>query len=108
MTLEDLGNIGEFVAAIGVIVSLVYLATQIRQNTKAVRSSASQAIAETRADFLKSIQYWDGLLDRDVWESRARSLTEVFAQPGVTEWWGKNGHLYSTRFQEEVAKLLAA
>jgi hypothetical protein len=31
MTLEDLGNIGEFVAAIGVVVSFVYLAVQIRQ-----------------------------------------------------------------------------
>ncbi len=53
-------------------------------------------------------QYWDGLLDRDVWESRGRTLKEVFAQPGATEWWGKNGHLYSTRFQEEIANLLAA
>jgi hypothetical protein len=31
MTLQDLGNIGEFVAAIGVVVSLVYLAVQIRR-----------------------------------------------------------------------------
>jgi hypothetical protein len=33
MSLEDLGNIGEFVAAAAVIVSLIYLAMQIRQNT---------------------------------------------------------------------------
>ena len=33
MSLEDLGNIGEFVAAVAVVVSLVYLAIQIRQNT---------------------------------------------------------------------------
>jgi len=73
MTLEDLGNIGEFVAAIGVIISLVYLATQIRQNTSAVRSSASQAITETRTDFLKSISdspevarmFSNGLSDRE-------------------------------------------
>ncbi len=44
MTLQDLGSIGEFVGAVGVIVSLVYLATQIRQNTRAVRSSAQQEI----------------------------------------------------------------
>jgi len=55
MTLEDLGNIGEFIAAIGVIISLVYLATQIRQNTRAVRSSASHAITNERVDFLKSV-----------------------------------------------------
>lgn len=42
MTLQDLGNIGEFVAAIGVIVSLVYLAAQIRQNTRTTRSEMLQ------------------------------------------------------------------
>jgi hypothetical protein len=36
MSLEDLGNIGEIVAAVGVIISLVYLAVQIRQNTKQI------------------------------------------------------------------------
>ena len=30
MSLEDLGNIGEFVAAVAVVVSLIYLAVQIR------------------------------------------------------------------------------
>ena len=33
MSLNDLGNIGEFVGAIGVVASLIYLAVQIRQNT---------------------------------------------------------------------------
>ena len=32
-TLEDLGNPGEFVGAIGVVISLIYPAYQIRQNT---------------------------------------------------------------------------
>ena len=39
MSLEDLGNIGEFVAAVAVIVTLGYLAVQIRQNTRTVRAS---------------------------------------------------------------------
>jgi hypothetical protein len=39
MTLEDLGNIGEFVAAVGVVVSLIYLAIQIRQNTTQMRQN---------------------------------------------------------------------
>jgi hypothetical protein len=39
MSLEDLGNIGELIAAIGVIASLVYLAVQIRANTNQVRSA---------------------------------------------------------------------
>ena len=36
MSLEDLGNIGEFVGAIAVVVSLIYLALQIRQNTRQI------------------------------------------------------------------------
>ena len=43
VTLEDLGNIGEFVGAIGVVASLVYLAAQIRQNTRSIRASAFEA-----------------------------------------------------------------
>jgi hypothetical protein len=42
MSLEDLGNIGEFVAAVAVVVSLVYVAVQIRQNTRSVRASSYQ------------------------------------------------------------------
>ncbi len=44
MTLQDLGNIGEFVGAIVVIVSLFYLAFQIRQNTRTVRTSTYQSV----------------------------------------------------------------
>ena len=47
MTLEDLGNLGEFVAAIATLITLVYLALQIRQNTKTVRTSTYQAILES-------------------------------------------------------------
>ncbi len=50
MTLQDLGNIGEFLAAVGVIVSLVYLAMQIRQNTRSVRSAAYQAAVASSVD----------------------------------------------------------
>ena len=40
---QELGSLGEFVGAIGVVLSLIYLATQIRQNTRAVRSASVQA-----------------------------------------------------------------
>jgi hypothetical protein len=47
MTLSDLGNLGEFISAIAVVISLVYLAVQIRQNTRVVRASAEQAVFES-------------------------------------------------------------
>ena len=40
MTLQDLGNIGEFVAAFGVIASLIYVGFQVRQNTIAWPASS--------------------------------------------------------------------
>ena len=49
MSLEDLGNIGEFVAAVGVIISLIYLALQIRQNTASIRTSTQHQLASVFA-----------------------------------------------------------
>jgi hypothetical protein len=44
MTLDQLGNIGEIIGAVGVVISLVYLGIQIRKNTEAERTSTYQAI----------------------------------------------------------------
>jgi hypothetical protein len=40
MELEALANLGELVSAIAVVLSLIYLAVQIRQNTKAQRAES--------------------------------------------------------------------
>ena len=55
MTIQDLGSIGEFVGAIAVVVSLVYLAYQIRQNTHAVRSSAQEEILRDMQGFISLV-----------------------------------------------------
>jgi hypothetical protein len=44
MALQDLANLGEVIGAIAVIVSLIYLAVQIRENTQAMRRAATQDI----------------------------------------------------------------
>jgi hypothetical protein len=46
MDIEDLANLGEALSGFGVVVSLLYLAMQIRQNTRAVRSSSYHQAAE--------------------------------------------------------------
>jgi hypothetical protein len=43
---EALGAIANLLAAIGVIATLIYLSIQIRQNTKAVRSSSIQNLVQ--------------------------------------------------------------
>ena len=45
--LENLGNLGDFIGGVGVVITLVYLATQVRQNTRALRLSSIQQIMGT-------------------------------------------------------------
>ena len=42
MTLEQLAGLGEIIAALGVVISLIYVARQIRQNTDAVQANTEQ------------------------------------------------------------------
>jgi hypothetical protein len=51
MTLADLGSLGEFVGAVAVVLSLVYLAVQIRQNTRSTRASMIQAVYSQASSF---------------------------------------------------------
>jgi hypothetical protein len=46
MSLGDLANLGQIIGAIAVVISLFYVAYQIRQNTNAVRSATAQAVHE--------------------------------------------------------------
>src|SRR5260370_38464327 len=46
MNLNDLANRGEIIGTIGGVISLFYVAHQIRQNTHAVRSATAQAVHE--------------------------------------------------------------
>ena len=51
MNIETLGNIGDFIGGLAVIVSLIYLAQQIRQNTRMLRASALSSTTDTYVAF---------------------------------------------------------
>ena len=55
MTIQDLGSIGELIAAIATIATIAYLAVQVRQNTRALRSSTFQGISEQMAQNVEPI-----------------------------------------------------
>jgi len=55
MTIQDLGNIGQLLAAIATITTLVYLGVQIRQNTRALRSSTFQDIVAAMSSTTEAI-----------------------------------------------------
>jgi hypothetical protein len=46
INLDPLGNIGEFLGATAVVISLLYLARQVSQNTDYIRASNYRALAE--------------------------------------------------------------
>ena len=50
MTLQDLGSIGEFVGAFAVVLSMLYLAVQIRQNTAELKRSAFRDVHTTYSE----------------------------------------------------------
>jgi len=53
VTIQDLGSVGELIAAIATVATLLYLALQIRQNTSASRGSG--AASQTQADLAVSL-----------------------------------------------------
>lgn len=55
MTIQDLGSIGELIAALATVATLVYLAAQVRQNTRALRSSTFQEIAGAMSSTTEAI-----------------------------------------------------
>ena len=52
-SLQSLGNIGEFVGAIGVVVSLVYLAQQMKQYTRSVRAASYNSMVQNSMALLE-------------------------------------------------------
>jgi hypothetical protein len=44
MTIQDLGNVGELIAAIATVATLIYLARQIRQSTSTVATSTYESV----------------------------------------------------------------
>ena len=60
---DAIGAVGELLGALAVFVTLVYLAIQIRQNTSAIQSAASQDVHENFAHWYAQTQSDPILLD---------------------------------------------
>ncbi len=58
ISLQDLGSLGEFVGGIAVVVSLVYVALQIRQNTRQVAENTRTVQRESTRATLEDAAAW--------------------------------------------------
>ncbi|MEJ2130736.1 MAG: hypothetical protein P8Y95_03725 [Gammaproteobacteria bacterium] len=74
MTIEQLGSLGEFVGALGVIVTLAYLAFQVKQAKLMMRAQAAQARTDTGIQLMMS-----AYTNPAVWEAtrKARESSEL-------------------------------
>ena len=78
--LSELAHIAEITAAIAVIVSLVYVGQQVRENTAAIRSSTMQAVANSSDMALQSQAANEELIRiRNTGDADVSALTELEA-----------------------------
>jgi hypothetical protein len=55
MSIQELGSFGELIAAIATVATLVYLAIQIHQNTRAVKASVLEVTGSRSSDLAKFV-----------------------------------------------------
>ena len=82
VSLEDLGNLGELIGALAVVISLVYLAIQIRQNTAHMRENSEYSKLLLQENFVSSEERLAiGLLTNDemyrIWRLGSTTTEEL-------------------------------
>ena len=51
---QTLGQLGDFIGGIGVVLTLLYLAYEIHQNSKQTKVAASQSVMQSLSDYYRS------------------------------------------------------
>ncbi len=80
MNWEAIGAAGELLGAVAVVMTLVYLATQVRQNTNAMNVAAKQEMTRQFSDFCDMLLGHDELLDVHTKGVMAAEVNEREAQ----------------------------
>ena len=55
MTLNDLGNLGEAVSGFAVVISLLYVAYELRSNTRTIRATSAASSQDTVAEWTQAL-----------------------------------------------------
>jgi hypothetical protein len=110
--LDELGNIGDFVGGLAVVVTLVYLALQIRQNTAATRvetvqhlltsdtAAADSVIAGPIPDILAKLEVGERLSPSEV------SAYTLYMRGPITEAWQVFYQKQNKMIERDVADAL--
>ena len=100
MTIEQLGSIGEFVAAIATIITLIYLAIQIRASSKVAKGSSYHAAVEQTwqsiltlvnnaeiRDILYRATLSEQLSEKDVYQLYLLNVAVVYGFENIFKLW---------------------
>jgi len=133
MNWEAVGAVAELVGALAVIVTIAYLAVQIRRNTAgSIRDALNETTRIIASDPEATRIFWAGLADRsalteqerhrfdalltltffgqqEAFETSARDpfgLRWVLANPGARDWWSTYSSTLSNKFRSYVDQIL--
>jgi hypothetical protein len=90
--IQNLGNIGDLIGGVGVFVTLIYLATQVRQNTSSHRLASIQQIISTSISISVSASTGPIPAIFAKCERRDRLTEEEFAQFLMYVWAALTNH----------------
>lgn len=108
MNWNAVGAIAEVLGAVGVIVSLLYLAIQVRQGTKVAKAATRQALAgglQALASDLVNVPMSPAFF-RPISRAKLWSPTRCFGSRPVPTVTSGSWTLYAESFQAEVESLL--
>ncbi len=105
MNWEAIGAIGEIVGAVAVVITLLYLASQTRQNTKATHAQATASVASEMEQCLLTIAN-DGYLAEAYHKAMKREDLSELESIRLGFWWGafvRGTHSHLARIIHEGA-----
>lgn len=94
MNWEAIGAVGEVIGAVAVLITLVYLASQIRQNTRSLKATATQAIVSESSSTYAALAfdeemsriYWSGLEDFEALSQADRRRFATYMASTMKPW----------------------
>lgn len=120
MTLNELGSIGELLGGIAVVISLLYLAVQIRHNSELARHDAHRALSREMGSILHDIaidhdlyRLWHTMIDephKASEEDRERFgmlLYQIFTTFSDSERFGRNDRDLQMRSRRYMDRFLS-
>ena len=108
MTLEQLANLGEFVGGVVVVISIVYVALQVRQNSHQLERT-TQALRTTTSQYLtEDFNFWRQLIvqgdSTDTWIKGLQSAEGLSDAEQVRFNMIASSYLWTTWYFREINK----